>query len=89
MATQRTSFAKLQRERDRQARATAKRDRRKEGDAGRVQEDEPMGPLPETLSAPELLKRIEAVHKQFDAGEIDFEAFEDAKRDLLSRLPIE
>jgi hypothetical protein len=88
MATQRTSFAKLQRERDRQARATAKRDRRLRG----PDEAEPTGlpeTLPDTLSAAELLKLVEAVHKQFEAGEIDFDAFEEAKRDLLSRLPIE
>jgi hypothetical protein len=88
MATQRTSFMKLQRERDRQARASAKRDRRIRGE-GEPAAAEPIGPLPETLSAAELLKLVEAVHKQFDAGEIDFEEFEEAKRDLLSRLPIE
>jgi hypothetical protein len=92
MATQRTSFAKLQRDRDRQAKAAAKRDRRRE----RQTETEPAEATSASvlegaegeLSAAELLEMVEIVHREFEAGVIDFETFEESKSALLSRLPV-
>ena len=92
MATQRTSFAKLQRDRDKQAKAAAKRVRRQERDST---EDEPTTPEPildgagAELNASELLKLVEAVHRQFEAKEIDFETFEEMKATILARLPLD
>lgn len=88
--TQRTSFAKLQRDRDKQAKAAAKRDRRKERQA-----ETPDAPEPDLLleggelSASELLTMVEQVHRQFEAKVIDFETFEETKAALLSRLPVD
>ena len=92
MVTQRTSFAKLQRDRDKQAKAAAKRDRRQERGTTPT-EAEPRELLLDDsgkeLSASELLALVETVHRQFEAKEIDFETFEETKALLLSRLPVD
>jgi methionyl-tRNA synthetase len=91
MATQRTSFNKLQRDRDKQEKAAAKRDRR-QNRATATDEDQTTEALPATsdgASAQELLDEVEKVHRQFDAGVIDFETYENTKTSLLSRLPVD
>jgi hypothetical protein len=90
MGAQRTSFAKLQRDRAKKAKAAQKRERRQ---SGAPETDELTTPevVDEggELSAPVLLQLIEHIHQQFDAKEITFEEFEEKKLDLLSRLPID
>ncbi|HEY7948153.1 MAG TPA: hypothetical protein VID75_10765 [Acidimicrobiales bacterium] len=92
MATQRTSFNKLQRDRDKQEKAAAKRDRR-QSRATATDEDHVLGDTPATTgnepSAQELLDQVEKVHQQFDAGDIDFETYENTKTLLLSQLPVD
>ena len=90
MATQRTSFNKLQRDRDKQEKAAAKRDRR-QSRATATDEDQPLGEAPtgNERSAQELLDEVEKVHRQFDDGLIDFETYEDKKTLLLSQLPVD
>lgn len=92
MAGQRSSFGKLQRDRDKKAKAAAKRSRRQDGtdESASVEDD---APAPATnghqLSTPELLERIAEVHQQFDAGTISYELFEETKADLMSRLAVD
>ena len=89
--TQRTSFAKMQRDRDKQAKAAAKRDRRQERQADQGG-TEPSGPLVDStddVSAQELLTLVERVHRQFEDKVIDFETFEETKAALLKRLPVD
>ncbi len=91
MATQRTSFNKLQRDRDKQEKAAAKRDRR-QSRATATDQEEPLAAVPPTgnePSAQELLDEVEKVHRQFDAGVIDFETYENTKTSLLSQLPVD
>ena len=91
MATQRTSFNKLQRDRDKQEKAAAKRDRR-QSRATATDEEQPPGAVAPTgnePSAQELLDEVEKVHRQFDDGLIDFETYEDKKTLLLSQLPVD
>jgi hypothetical protein len=91
MATQRTSFNKLQRDRDKQEKAAAKRDRR-QSRATAPEEEDPLATAPPTgnePSAQELLDEVEKVHQQFDAGVIDFETYENTKTLLLSQLPVD
>ncbi len=90
MGSQRTSFGKLQRDRDKKAKAAAKRERRldRRGDA------EESGVVVDTsgdgeLSPAQLLHLIEQVHRQYESKEIDQEEFEEKKADLLARLPID
>jgi hypothetical protein len=86
MATRRTSFGKLQRDRAKQANAAAKRERRLE----RANAEEEVAVIPEgDISPAELLTLVEQLHKQFDDKLIDFEEFEEKKAELMARLPID
>ena len=87
MATRRTSFGKLQRDRAKQANQAAKRERRLERANAEPEEIE----IPEEgeLTPAQLLELIEQIHKQFEANEIDFEEFEEKKLELMARLPVD
>ena len=92
MATQRTSFTKLQRDRAKKAKAAAKREKRLERAAeARTASDnddaETSGEGP--ISAAELLHEIEVTHQRFEAKLMTFEEFEEKKAELLARLPID
>jgi hypothetical protein len=92
MATQRTSFTKLQRDRAKKAKAAAKRERRleraaeaRENAAATDSETSEEGPI----SAAELLREIEVTHQRFEAKLMTYEEFEEKKAELLARLPID
>jgi hypothetical protein len=92
MATQRTSFTKLQRDRAKKAKAAAKRERRleraaeaKENATADDSETSTEGPI----SAAELLHEIEVTHQRFEAKLMTYEEFEEKKAELLARLPID
>jgi hypothetical protein len=92
MATQRTSFTKLQRDRAKKAKAAAKRERRleraaeaRETAAADDSETSTEGPI----SAAELLHEIEVTHQRFEAKLMTYEEFEEKKAELLARLPID
>ena len=92
MGAQRTSFEKLQRDRNKKAKQALKRERRQTGET-RIGEDgeEILVELSTEgeLSAAELLAQIELIHKQLDDKIIDFDEFEERKIDLMARLPID
>jgi hypothetical protein len=82
----------MQRDRDKQAKAAAKRDRRLERQAVPEGGAAPVIDLDGTgseLTASELLQLVESIHTQFEAGAIDFETFEEKKNALLSRLSVD
>jgi hypothetical protein len=85
MATRRTSFDKLQRERAKRAKAASKRERRQERSAESSSDDFET-PVPGTLSAGELMQRLDVLHTRFEAKTIDFDTFEEQKRELLEQL---
>jgi hypothetical protein len=94
MATQRTSFTKLQRDRAKKAKAAAKREKRLErsaearnptADDVEVTSDPGEGPI----SAAELLHEIEVTHQRYEAKLMTYEEFEEKKAELLGRLPID
>jgi hypothetical protein len=92
MATQRTSFTKLQRDRAKKAKAAAKRERRLERaaearESADAEDSETSAEGP--ISAAELLQEIEATHQRFEAKLMTYEEFEEKKAELLSRLPID
>ncbi|MEM8923806.1 MAG: hypothetical protein AAGD35_09900 [Actinomycetota bacterium] len=94
MAKQRSSFAKLQRDKAKKERAAMKRANRLErkAEAEAAAEDEQNEELLSgegELSAPELLALIEDLHKRREAGSISQEDFEEAKVDLFARLPVD
>lgn len=94
MAAQRTSFEKLQRDRAKKAKQAAKREKRleKNSDAdAEPTELEPLAPAEpgSELSAAELLKRVEEIHRLFDDKKITFEDFEEQKADLMARISVD
>ncbi len=92
MGGQRTSFSKLQRDRDKKAKAAAKRERRQERSAGgdsAEATDTMVADGAGELSADELLRAIESIHQRFEAKTITYEEYEEQKADLLSRLPVD
>ncbi len=94
MGGQRTSFSKLQRDRDKKAKAAAKREKRQERAAGTGEGDEVVDVMIDDdgkseLSADDLLKLIESIHQRYDAGTMTLEEFEEQKVDLLGRLPVD
>ena len=89
MATRRTSFDKLQRERAKRAKAADKRERRQDrGAEGEEDEDQVdvTAPIGGELSAGELMQRLEALHERYEAKTVDFDSFEEQKLELLERL---
>ena len=92
MGVQRTSFDKLQRDRAKKAKAAAKRERRLEkGNEEPQDDDAPLAPLDEgaKLSASELLERVAEIHRRFEAKQMSFEDFEEAKAELMSQLVVD
>lgn len=89
MGAQRTSFAKLQRDRAKKANAAAKRERRQTRQDSTDETPPPPPPASGELSAGELLEQIEHVHRQFEAKQIDQEQYDEKKAELLARLPID
>ena len=92
MGAQRTSFEKLQRDRNKKAKQALKRERRQTGETRIGEDGEEILVEISTegeLSAAELLAQIELIHKQLDDKIIDFDEFEERKIDLMSRLPID
>ena len=92
MGAQRTTFDKLQRDRAKKAKQAAKRERRLEKSAENGEESEAELALPEgegALTAAELMQQVEAITRRLEAGTISLEDFEDAKAELMERLPIE
>ena len=92
MAAQRTSFEKLQRDRAKKAKQAAKREKRFDKSTG--EDDEVLEPLapaePGTeISAGELLKRVEDLHRLFEDKKISFEDFEEQKAELMARISVD
>ena len=92
MAAQRTSFEKLQRDRAKKAKQAAKREKRFDKSTG--DDDDVLEPLapaePGTeISAGELLKRVEDLHRLFEDKKISFEDFEEQKADLMARISVD
>ena len=91
MAAQRTSFEKLQRDRAKKAKQAAKREKRFDKSTEEDDVLEPLAPAePGTeISAAELLKRVEDLHRLFEDKKISFEDFEEQKADLMARISVE
>jgi hypothetical protein len=91
MAAQRTSFEKLQRDRAKKAKQAAKREKRFDKSTDDDEVLEPLAPAePGTeISAADLLKRVEDLHRLFEDKKISFEDFEEQKADLMARISVE
>ena len=93
MPTQRSTFAKLQRERAKKAKAAAKREKRFDrGENDEIDLDgeaaEPEAPRDE-YKTEDTIQALDDLHKRFEAGSISYERFEETKLELFSRLSID
>ncbi len=97
MAKQRSSFAKLQRDKAKKERAANKRaDRRDRKDLSEDEETETTSSdvLERVMgdgepSPDELLKLVEDLHNRREAGTISEDDFEEAKIELFARLTVD
>jgi hypothetical protein len=87
VASRGTTFAKLDRERARKAKAAEKRERR-DAIASAGPPPPPEVPPGEELSAGVLLRLVEELHQGFADGRISFEDFEARKTELMARISI-
>jgi len=88
MATQRSSFAKRERDRAKKAKQALKREARLEKPADDEEEDtEEVSQS--TESAELLMEKLAKLHAAFDDDQIEFEDFEEQKAELMARMPIE
>jgi hypothetical protein len=93
VTTQRSTFAKLQRERAKKAKAAAKREKRfdRGGDTDGIEiegEETPEAPRDEYRTE-DTIQALDDLHKRFEAGSISYERFEETKLELFSRLSID
>lgn len=105
MGANRTSFAKLQRDRAKKAKAEAKRARRQGRELpGAIAVEEAAPPVDDDATDPttveeidelseispaDLLTMVETLHEQFESEAIDFDEFEERKAALMARLTVD
>jgi hypothetical protein len=88
MSTNRPSFEKRERDRQKKAKAAAKRDKRLAGRATDAEEEgEVEAPAP-AVDESAILARLEDLHKRFDDEQISFDDFEEQRAALLEQLAI-
>ncbi len=83
MASRRTTYDKLKRERAKKAKAAMKRERRFDRGQG-GDENEPTVVSNDTQD--DLLSQLTIANARFEREEINFEEFEEIKTELLERL---
>ncbi len=90
MATQRSSFAKRERDRAKKAKQAAKREARldKTTDDDEEVEEEEVSTGPQE-SAEAIMEKLAKLHAAFEDDQIEFEDFEEQKADLMARMPLE
>lgn len=87
MSRRRTTFGKLQRDRDKQAKARAKVEKRQ-------QKSDPGDEAPEVDDAPEVdqakvLDQLARLHEAYDDGRIELDDFEEKRAELTSLLRVD
>ncbi len=88
MSRRRTTFGKLQRDRDKQAKQRAKQEKRAERSEQGDEPDEVEAPAP-VVDQSSVLEKLAALHAAFDDGKIGFDDFEAQRDELTSQLRIE
>ena len=88
MSRRRTTFGKLQRDRDKQAKAQAKLERRAERAEQGDDHDDGAGNTSEADQAT-VLAQLADLHAAFDDGKITFDDFEARREELTSKLRVD
>jgi hypothetical protein len=87
VSRRRTTFGKLQRDRDKQAKAQAKLERKAQR-AEQADEQQPDASAPEVNQA-EVLAQLAELHAAFDDGKMGLEDFEARRDELTSQLKVD
>ena len=85
MANRRTTFGKLQRERDKKEKAQIKAEKRAARQESKG-EEEPQGPVGDQDA---LLDALADLHRRFEDGAISIDEFEERREQLTSRLVVD
>jgi hypothetical protein len=88
VSRRRTTFGKLQRDRDKQAKQRAKQERRAERSEPGDEHDVPDAPAP-AVDQNAVLEKLAELHAAFDDGKIGFDDFEAQRDELTSQLRID
>mgnify|MGYP003419760832 FL=1 len=88
MSRRRTTFGKLQRDRDKQAKQRAKQEKRAERSEQSDEPDDIETPTP-VVDQASVLEKLAALHAAFDDGKIGFDDFEARRDELTSQLRID
>ena len=89
MARRRTTFGKLQRDRDKQAKQKAKSERRAErAEQSPTDEDETVTPARE-VDQEAILAALAALHAAYDDGQISLDDFEVRRDELRNSLRVD
>ena len=88
MSRRRTTFGKLQRDRDKQAKAQAKLERKAERAEQDDGSDDGAGNASEADQAT-VLAQLADLHAAFDDGRISFDDFEVRRQELTSQLRVD
>jgi hypothetical protein len=86
VSRRRTTFGKLQRDRDKQAKAQAKLERRAQ--RAEQSDEQPEAPAPEVDQA-KILAQLAELHAAFDDGKMGLEDFEARRDELTSQLRVD
>jgi hypothetical protein len=86
VSRRRTTFGKLQRDRDKQAKAQAKLERRAQ--RAEQSDEQPEAPAPEVDQA-KVLAELAELHAAFDDGKMGLEDFEARRDQLTSQLRVD
>ena len=86
MSKQRATFAKLQRERDKKAKAEAKREQRLNGPS--PSDDDAAAEPVEAADQGAILDALAKLHEDYADGRMDMDEFEERKQELTSRLAV-
>jgi hypothetical protein len=90
VTTQRSTFAKLQRERAKKAKAAAKREKRfdRGGEDGEEIVLDDRAPSVQ-YNTEDTIRALDELHQRFEDKQISYDDFEERKTELLSRLAVE
>lgn len=93
MATSRTSYGKLQRDRAKKERQQLKRDRRfdrgQSDETDEEAEEEEPKPVVKAASTEDILTRVADLHRRFEDEEIEYDDFEEQKLELMAQLTVD
>ena len=88
MAQQRSTFAKLQREREKKEKAVAKAGRRAEKAAAAAEAGEPSTAAPSRDNEASILAALAELHAAFENGSVSSDEFEDRRDQLRQQLQV-